>query len=98
MADYVERQKVIDCFERCIAEYPYHSVTTIKRCFENLPAEDVVPVRHGRWVKRKEHFYLGDCGCKEWTNYFCSICDVPNGYPANYCQSCGAKMDLGVEE
>lgn len=56
------------------------------------PSTDVAPVRHGRWVKSKEHIYLGDCVCREWTNYFCPICDVPNDYPVNYCPNCGAKM------
>lgn len=49
-----------------------------------LPAADVVPVRHGRWVELED----GDCKC--------SLCGCyhhtweAHGY---YCQHCGALMD-----
>lgn len=90
MADYVERQKVIDCFEKCLVEYPNNSVISIKRCFKNLPAEDVAPVRHGRWIKRG---YV--CGNSE---FICSVCGESEWRPSSsrmkYCMFCGAKMDL----
>ena len=56
-----------------------------------LPAADVAPVVHGRWIERKEHFYFQN-GCKEWINFYCSECDVPNNSPTDYCPHCGVKM------
>lgn len=73
MSEYLDRVKVIEGFEKCVLEHPTYPVLRLKFFLEKLPeAEDVAPVRHGRWIKEKEHFYL-DCGCKEWTNYFCSL-------------------------
>ena len=54
----------------------------------DMPAADVVPVRHGHWN----------------TGYFhdrvCSCCLHPdndiNDYAHSYCPNCGAKMDGGV--
>lgn len=59
-----------------------------------LPA-DVAPVRHGRWIETS------------YDEYQCSVCgkavrdeiiyaikpDDKEGYVANYCPNCGAKMD-----
>lgn len=54
------------------------------RILASLPAADVEPVRHGRWVELED----GDCKC--------SLCGCyhhaweAHGY---YCQHCGARMD-----
>lgn len=62
-----------------------------------IPAADVVPVRHGRWIDT-----YGD----SWT---CSVCGAESyfnedwrgkdgkSYLMNYCHYCGAKMDGGGE-
>lgn len=53
-----------------------------------MPAADVAPVRHGRWVKEKRDVLI---------HWHCSACrdcyflDVPN---AKYCPHCGCKMDM----
>ena len=55
---------------------------------EDMPAADVAPVRHGRWVE-KEKYTFG-------IMYDCSLCEnriLDNGHPWNYCPNCGAKMD-----
>ena len=57
--------------------------------FDYLPAADVAPVRHGRWVKEKSDVLI---------HWHCSVCEKcyfleePN---ADYCPHCGAKMDGG---
>lgn len=55
-----------------------------------IPAADVAPVRHGRWVPA---FHVGDC-C-----YRCSECQfLRDAYLLDigkYCPNCGAKMDGG---
>lgn len=56
---------------------------------EGLPAADVEPVRHGRWI---------DNGIPESVLSGCSICGYSCGaYTFNYCPNRGAKMDLECE-
>lgn len=71
-------EKVIDGHDNVIA------VRTIKRVLREIPAEDVAPVRHGRWVRDDSGvIYCSECGEEhEWDEY-----------RATYCDSCGARMD-----
>ena len=59
----------------------------------SIPAADVAPVRHGRWIDN------GDYGYK-WA-FSCSKCGYIDGYPFNdrhnYCPNCGAKMDESTD-
>ena len=48
---------------------------------DNLPAADVQPVKHGRWMYP---FYCSECG---FTPYYSSDLTY------NYCPNCGARMD-----
>ena len=55
---------------------------------EDMPAADVAPVTHGRWIEQKKYTSI--------TMYDCSICGTrifDNGHSLNYCPHCGAKMD-----
>ena len=57
-----------------------------------IPAADVAPVRHGRWIEYQKYTF--------GVMYDCSICDdriLDNGHSWNYCPNCGAKMDGGNE-
>lgn len=50
----------------------------VKQAIEAVPAADVAPVRHGRWLED------GTCSkCR---------CDIPV-MEDKYCPNCGAKMD-----
>ena len=60
------------------------------------PAADVAPVRHGRWIHKKDKDWMGG-----WKTV-CSVCESglsDGGYIAArtfpYCPICGAKMDGG---
>lgn len=65
---------------------------------EAVPAADVEPVRHGRWIQSTE-----ECGWSELECAECSECAEDYvldewGYEdfskfMNYCPNCGAKMD-----
>lgn len=51
----------------------------------NIPASDVAPVRHGRWLcveTEEEQFFL------------CNRCKKKEYLESNYCPECGCKMDL----
>ena len=55
----------------------------------DIPAADVAPVRHGRWVcvdTDTEQFFL------------CNRCKKKEYWESNYCPECGAKMTNAEEE
>ena len=64
-----------------------------------LPAADVAPVVHGRWIKDNDSFQTDDYYCC-YFDYTCSECGeiVNDRYKLpNYCPDCGAKMDGETE-
>ena len=64
-------------------------LATVINELEMLPAEDVAPVRHARWVRE---VYTDPQG-GEWTKYHCSLCGRVEIVEEPHC-NCGAKMDL----
>ena len=70
-------------------EHFIYGIETVLEYAENLPAADVAPVVHGRWISKNPHGY-------EWT-FVCSNCGYVDGYHFNdrhnYCPNCGAKME-----
>lgn len=51
---------------------------------EDMPAADVAPVVHGRWIR------YPDCGVTKCSNCGWSIEEC---WDSDYCPHCGAKMD-----
>ena len=95
MAEYIEREAAVKVAEK----YGLANGSALGRhtgladCIASeiadIPAADVAPVVHGRWVE-KEKYTFG-------IMYDCSLCEnriLDNGHPWNYCPDCGAKMDL----
>ena len=93
MAEYLEREALL----RELRLWHMHKTdslpdhfhyTGIKAWLEALPAEDVQPVMHGKWVQIK----LLQDGYKAKE---CSACKATfwDLYRWNYCPNCGAKMD-----
>ena len=92
MSDYIEREVVLQTIESCAGwsrplESAYEEI-------QDMPAADVAPVRHGRWIKPVP----GD-----GENY-CSVCHAEQPwfywygyYEPDYCPSCGARMDKEAE-
>ena len=71
-----------------------HGIRIADLCdtFGDIPAADVVEVRHGRWIEQEKYTF--------GVMYDCSICDnriLDNGHSWNYCPNCGAKMDGGED-
>ena len=86
MDEYIKREKAIESVKHAWAKGLEPS-----QYIEIIPAADVVPVRHGRWVEQEKYTF--------GTMYDCSICDnriLDNGHSWNYCPKCGAKMDEEV--
>ena len=82
MSDYIEREAAQS------AVWEEDNQTDMILAISSLPAADVAPVRHGRWIPSD---YTGDC-C-----YTCSECGFErDAYlldVGDYCPACGARMD-----
>ena len=104
MAEYIEREALMRNLKKFA---PEQLTPLIESLVQKQPAEDVVEVRHGKWL----NFY-GDYSTVE-----CSVCGEvydaiqPSEYNNPecwdiilreylYCPKCGAKMDgkVGVEK
>ena len=59
--------------------------------FYSIPAADVAPVVHGRWVT---HYRSGTTVAE---GYVSTCCDMWNNRKSDYCPNCGAKMNGGNE-
>lgn len=105
-----EVRKLMSLFAECWEECHADDCTTCKyrhgrnhyklmyclseRYAEKLIANDVAPVRHGRWEMNSDRP----------DNIICTNCDV--GFDVwkheakdfNYCPNCGAKMDGGMND
>ena len=94
MAEYIEREALIEWLKRiplidlsdgrglCRVIMEDDFKKAIKKMPKGIIA-DVAPVRHGRWLHRKN----GVAYCSE-----CEIDAVEDG--TEYCPNCGCKMDL----
>ena len=92
MDEYIKREAAqTSCRKYSFAEsYDAFAVDCILKA---IPAADVAPVVHGRWIEksspaRKIYFECSHCGAQE--NKHTAI----KGY---YCWRCGAKMDGGED-
>lgn len=92
MAEYIEREAAYKTImsEPPDAHYPQWYADKIKV----IPAEDVAPVRHAKWVDN----HCTACGMMPMGDEMWKNCDF---YPPlferfmDYCPNCGAKMDGG---
>lgn len=82
MSDYIEREAAQS------AVWEEDNQTDMILAISSLPAADVAPVRHGRWIPSD---YTGDY------YYTCSECgferDIYLLDVGDYCPACGARMD-----
>lgn len=69
-----------------------HTSKDVRRLL-SIPAADVEPVRHGRWIEYTK-VIIPDPYNKWEQAWKCSECGFDDGFVAyNYCPNCGAKMD-----
>lgn len=87
MAEYIERDKAIEA----VRSDPMGGMN-YKRILTDIPAADVAPVVHGRWLQIVS--YNNTYECSKCGRVLVNIADglrmVAKHYP--YCH-CGAKMD-----
>ena len=82
MAEYIGRDAAIEA-----AKHAWAKGLEPSQYIEALPAADVAPVVHGRWVT---HYRSGTPVAE---GYVSTCGDMWNNHKRNYCPSCGAKMD-----
>ena len=101
--EYIKRDLAMQCVYQYLMEQTVSKYATSELCFatrggismalevlDDVPAADVAPVVHSRWIETKDQ-----------NKKRCGRCDVihliaqyPNGN-ANFCPNCGAKLDRG---
>lgn len=103
MAEYIEREAAI----RVVNGQSSLTMTrsSLIDSISKLPAADVAPVVHGRWIPSESDFDDDDTlfDVEEWCDWQCSACredicyddPIPIELLPNYCPNCGAKMDGG---
>ena len=65
----------------------------------DIPAADVAPVVHGKWIEVTRSVYYGmdkqgNPIYRDRSVYYCSECNRKTVIKEKYCPDCGAKMDL----
>ena len=84
MIEYIDRDAVC----KALNSEGYTKNMRVHKKVLNIPASDVVEVRHGRWKSRIS-----------WGCYVCSECSFENDRAYyTFCPNCGAKMDGGQDD
>ena len=98
MAEYIEREDLLELYrmdDPVLNKNGHVPLPVIRQNIMDIPAADVAPVRHGRWVQVICHEEFED-GFVDRVKECCSVCHAPNWRrTTNYCPNCGAKMDGG---
>ena len=99
MTVYIKREDAIDAVLDVYYNTPDIDLSgeRLEAAILNIPAADVVEVRHGRWDGEGDGYADGEIVIDVWYCSECGYCiddgtDDPNILP-NYCPNCGALMD-----
>lgn len=88
MDEYIKREAAVKAANEWVSEACMAPVMRVSRLFDKLqkvPAADVAPVVHGRWISN---------GIPVSILSGCSVCGFTCGASSFfYCPNCGAKMD-----
>ena len=105
MAEYIEREELMkfpirrNHYDKEHGnEHFIYGIETVLEYAENLPAADVAPVRHGRWLTWEEQFPGSTPKKTSRLGVFCDKCHNHADNRTDYCPNCGAKMDEVVNE
>lgn len=79
MPDYIDREELIRRIDMVTDTVGFPDHLTIKQIVSRVPAADVAPIVHGRWIKERRSALLDGGGIE-----VLSSC----------CPHCGVKMDL----
>lgn len=84
MVEYIDREAA----NLALAEQGF-DWDKAKQALASVPAADVVPVVHGKWMP----FHSEAAGDIQ----YCSACEIGFDAKTDYCPHCGAKMDGGAD-
>ena len=91
MAEYINRERA-----RFEAKRYFKNMDEIQEdldmLFCMLPAENVAPVRHGRWIDKGEYAVCTECDGRSGTQYD-GVEPIP--LMTQFCPNCGCHMDGG---
>ena len=85
MAEYIKREYAVDAVTDVYYNTPDINLSCEKfeEAILKIQAADVTPVRHGKWLHRKNGVA------------YCSECEVDTvEEETNYCKNCRATMDM----
>lgn len=85
MAEHIKRDTVINHLDACMDTIWKPEIVALKCFVEGIPAADVAPVRHGKWMPFHAEF-AGDI-------QYCSVCEIGFADRTSFCPHCGAVMD-----
>lgn len=93
MDEYIKREATIERLKKNLyasnqGSFSYLCYQDAINSVQEIPAYDVVPVRHWRWERTAEGAALCTA-CKRKMN--------PSQYGYAFCSLCGAKMDGGAD-
>ena len=119
MAEYIKREALSAETKSVIREYLEENTFSTnfaagvlaefrQNVIDEIPAADVVEVKHGRWIDRPRHegwedediINIGMVNGVPWSSCYCSECGdwlvASDEYSVKgyYCPNCGTKMDL----
>lgn len=97
MDEYIKREAALRAVQGqrspCRSPAQNRMLDCLKAAVIRIPAADVAPVVHGRWMKRRNGGTL--CSrCGSYTQYKGQVLDMSE---AIACPWCGAKMDGGTD-
>ena len=106
MTEYIEKNKAIkELYEVYDYEFPTasggfdeYARMIVPNTIKNMPAADVAPVRHGRWLTWEEQFPGSTPKKQSGLGVFCDKCHGHADNRTDYCPNCGAKMDGSSNE
>lgn len=100
MTEYIERKKLEEAFDNADPDvcesYPDGCTDwgfggeIVRDVIRGVPAADVAPVVHGRWIEDHDYLKCAECGVMVKRDF--TFFGIGNW---NYCPNCGAKMDGG---
>lgn len=99
MSDYISRETIMAIIDTAKKMYlhDFNAVEVVQQIvskLNNMPSEDVQPVKHGRWIGIYEYCEKnGYIPSGMGIYYWCSECDKSEKKTSDYCPHCGARMD-----
>lgn len=85
MNDYIKRESAIQVL------YEEDNPLDMELSLNCIPAEDVSPVKHGKWIYDKDGWLICNL-CTFHPSYSLNRKDKKGLSNCNYCPNCGAKM------